>query len=143
MKSWYRYAGVNNSYKHIYYTYIHDDTHVQIWHMTNMTWVQKQLELAQSSDTTSHVTVSTLKDINKFTSLFVCARNIDLASAHSLGKQHTDKSNWINLKSDCIYHFPVDLDPNGRQFRSKSTGLINRADLIRFLCVYVYFSWLA
>ena len=25
---------------------------------------------------------------------------------------------------DCIYHFPVDLDPNGRMFGSKSIGKI-------------------
>ena len=32
------------------------------------------------------------------------------------------KSYQINLKSGCIYHFPVDLDPNGRPFGSKSIG---------------------
>ena len=26
------------------------------------------------------------------------------------------------LKSDCIYHFPIDLEPNGRPFGSKSVG---------------------
>ena len=25
-------------------------------------------------------------------------------------------------KSDCIYHFPIDLEPNGIQFGSKSIG---------------------
>ena len=26
---------------------------------------------------------------------------------------HTEKSYRIKPKSDCIYHFPIDLDPNG------------------------------
>ena len=28
----------------------------------------------------------------------------------------------IYIKSDCIYHFPIDLEPNGRPFGSKSIG---------------------
>ena len=30
------------------------------------------------------------------------------------------KSCYINPKSNCINHFPIDLDPNGRLFGSKS-----------------------
>ena len=33
--------------------------------------------------------------------------------------QNLDKSNH---KSDCIDHFPIDLEPNGRPFGSKSIG---------------------
>ena len=29
---------------------------------------------------------------------------------------------WINPKSDCIYQFPIALEPNGRPFGSKSIG---------------------
>ena len=32
------------------------------------------------------------------------------------------KSYSINPKSDCIYHFPIDLDLNKRPFGSKSNG---------------------
>ena len=32
------------------------------------------------------------------------------------------KSCSFKLKSDCIYHFPIDLGPNGRPFGSKSIG---------------------
>ena len=32
------------------------------------------------------------------------------------------ESYQINPKSDCIYHPPIDLDPNGRAFGSKSIG---------------------
>ena len=41
---------------------------------------------------------------------------------HFTHRESFSKSYWINLKSDCIYHFPVNLDPNGRPFGSKSTG---------------------
>ena len=40
-------------------------------------------------------------------------------SAH---REIFSKSYYINPKSDCIYHFPIDLDPNGRPFVSKSIG---------------------
>ena len=39
------------------------------------------------------------------------------------GMEHIEmfsKSYQINLKSDCIYHFPIDLDPNVCPFGSKS-----------------------
>ena len=32
------------------------------------------------------------------------------------------ESLFINLKSECIYHFPIDLEPNGRPFGSKLIG---------------------
>ena len=32
------------------------------------------------------------------------------------------ESYQINPKSGCIYHFPIDLEPNGRLFDSKSIG---------------------
>ena len=32
------------------------------------------------------------------------------------------KSYGINLKSDCIYYIPIDFDPSGRSFESKSIG---------------------
>ena len=32
------------------------------------------------------------------------------------------KSYQVNPKSDCIYHFPIDLEPNGRPFGSKVIG---------------------
>ena len=32
------------------------------------------------------------------------------------------KSYQIKLKSDCIYHFPIDLELNGRPFAFKSIG---------------------
>ena len=32
------------------------------------------------------------------------------------------KSYWINLKLDCIYHFPINLEPNGHPFRFISIG---------------------
>jgi len=35
----------------------------------------------------------------------------------------TEKSYEINLKSDCIYHFLIDMDPNGLPFGSKSIGI--------------------
>ena len=37
---------------------------------------------------------------------------------------HTDKyfRNLIKSKLDCIYHFPIDLEPNRRSFGSKSIG---------------------
>ena len=35
---------------------------------------------------------------------------------------HAEKSYSINLKSDSIYHFPIDLEPNGRPFVFKSIG---------------------
>ena len=34
----------------------------------------------------------------------------------------TSKSNWIKPKSECIYHAPIDLEPNGHPFGSKSIG---------------------
>ena len=43
----------------------------------------------------------------------------------SVPRAHSEifaKSYYINPKSDCIYHFPIDLEPNGRPFGSKSTG---------------------
>ena len=41
----------------------------------------------------------------------------------TVGLSYTQKSYfYINPKSDCIYHFPVDSDPNGRPFVSKSIG---------------------
>ena len=35
---------------------------------------------------------------------------------------HTEKSYQINPKLNCIYHFPIDLEQNGRPFGSKSIG---------------------
>ena len=32
------------------------------------------------------------------------------------------KSHLIKPKSDCTYHFPIKLEPNGRPFGSKSIG---------------------
>ena len=33
---------------------------------------------------------------------------------------HTEKSYHIKPKSDCIYHAPIDLEPNGRPFGSEN-----------------------
>ena len=38
----------------------------------------------------------------------------------SLNILHTESD--FKLKSDCIYHFPIDLERNRRPFGSKSTG---------------------
>jgi len=70
---------------------------------------------------------------------------------------HTDQSCWIKLKSDCIYHFQIDLELNGRLFGSKlfrkwwiqsDFGLIkpNRKDYLEIisLCVpktFVHWSY--
>ena len=44
-----------------------------------------------------------------------------LQSAH---REIFSKSNEIKPKSDCIYHFPIDLKPNGqRPFGFKSIGI--------------------
>ena len=41
---------------------------------------------------------------------------------HYTHREIFSKSYCIKLKSDCIYHFPIDLEPNGRPFGSKSIG---------------------
>jgi len=35
---------------------------------------------------------------------------------------HTEKSYWVNPKSDCIYHLKIDMEPNERPIGSKSIG---------------------
>ena len=50
---------------------------------------------------------------------------------------HTEKSYQIKPKSDCIYHFPIDLEPNGRLFGYEFIGkllyiILFRFDLSRF-----------
>ena len=57
---------------------------------------------------------------SKVIGLSYCARG----DGRSWGPQfyYTEKSYQINPKSDCIYHFPVDLEPKGRPFGSKSIG---------------------
>ena len=37
-------------------------------------------------------------------------------------REFFSESYWIDSESDCIYHFPIDLEPNGRPFGSKSIG---------------------
>ena len=44
------------------------------------------------------------------------------AVAHTTLREIFPKSYQIKAKSDCIYQFPIDLDPNGSPFGSKSIG---------------------
>ena len=46
-------------------------------------------------------------------------------SNHFIDYTHREifsKSYEIKPKSDCVYPFPIDLEPNGRPFGSKSIG---------------------
>ena len=53
--------------------------------------------------------------------LCISSREFIIRVPCQLGTQ-TENSYKINPKSDCIYHFPIDLKPNGRSFGFKSTG---------------------
>ena len=44
------------------------------------------------------------------------------AAESPIHREIFSKSYYINLKSDCIYNFPINLEPNGRSFGSKSIG---------------------
>ena len=55
------------------------------------------------------------------------------------------KSYWIELKSDCIHHFPIDLEPNGLPFAVPNQSENGKYNLISawfnkipkiLLCVY-------
>ena len=45
-----------------------------------------------------------------------------LLSGKPTHREIFSESCWITSKSDCIYHFPIDLDPNKPLFGSKSIG---------------------
>ena len=68
-----------------------------------------------------------LKQRNNLT--FICmllkTRVENFKSAVNMKRIHREnfsESYWTKPKSDCIYHFPIDLESNGRTFGSKSTG---------------------
>ena len=45
------------------------------------------------------------------------------------------KSCWINPKSDCIYHFPIDLEPNRRPF-----GFPNQSENVKYNLISGWFN---
>ena len=47
-------------------------------------------------------------------------------------REFFSKSYWLKPKSDCIYYFPIDLEPNGRPFGSKSMSKLVDTILFRF-----------
>ena len=52
-----------------------------------------------------------------------CTKFVCLIFLHrSTDREIFLESYLIKLKSDCIYHFPINLEPNGRSFGSKSIG---------------------
>ena len=44
----------------------------------------------------------------------------DTGFMHKIGRVSDRLTENTKYKSDCIYHFPIDLDPIGRPFGSKS-----------------------
>jgi len=56
---------------------------------------------------------------------FWTSRLWDTSSSYQERLTHREifwESCWLKPKSDCIYRFPVDLDPYGSPFGSKSNG---------------------
>ena len=51
------------------------------------------------------------------------------------------KSYWINSKSDCIYQFPIDFDPNGLLYGSKSVFLSLYFLYVFYYIFYPFFDW--
>ena len=54
----------------------------------------------------------------------------------SYAKENLFEVFWIKLNSDCIYHFPIDLKPNGRTFGSKSIN--KKVNTIGFDIIYPF-----
>ena len=66
------------------------------------------------------------QDVSELHSIVVVAQGVSEILIYEFrrvsSKEHTEIFFQIKPKSDCVYHFQIDLEPKGRPFGSKSIG---------------------